>query len=310
MRATGIVRRIDDLGRVVIPKEIRKTLRIREGDPLEIFTAKDGEVILKKYSPIGELNEFSQEYAETLGETLGYGVIITDLDSIISVSKLPKKDYKEKSISKELEQLIENRETKEIKDENKIPLYKEDSNFYNEQMIMPIISTSGDCIGSIKYITVKELCELTDLNRGTFYLHYRDIYDLSEQMENEIILKFEELLNLSTAEVANNPQLVICKTFELIKQNADFCTCLLSNNGEMTFFNKLKTIIRDACFKYWTELFSRPKKVETFDYFFNFMLYGCIGLIESWLNNGLKESPKEMAQLASKVMLNGVAVLH
>ena len=107
MRATGIVRRVDDLGRVVIPKEIRKTLRIREGDPLEIFTAKDGEVILKKYSPIGELNEFSQEYAETLGETLGYGVIITDLDSIISVSKLPKKDYKEKSISKELEQLIE-----------------------------------------------------------------------------------------------------------------------------------------------------------------------------------------------------------
>ena len=152
---------------------------------------------------------------------------------------------------------------------------------------------------NIKYITVKELCELTDLNRGTFYLHYRDIYDLSEQMENEIILKFEELLNLSTAEVANNPQLVICKTFELIK-----------HNGEMTFFNKLKTIIRDACFKYWTELFSRPKKVETFDYFFNFMLYGCIGLIESWLNNGLKESPKEMAQLASKVMLNGVAVLH
>ena len=117
------------------------------------------------------------------------------------------------------------------------------------------------------------------------------------------------IANVSTV-VANNPQLVICKTFELIKQNADFCTCLLSNNCEMTFFNKLKTIIRDACFKYWTELFSRPKKVETFDYFFNFMLYGCIGLIESWLNNGLKESPKEMAQLASKVMLNGVAVLH
>ena len=97
MRATGIVRRIDDLGRVVIPKEIRKTLRIREGDPLEIFTAKDGEVILKKYSLIGELNEFSQEYAETLGETLGHGVVVTDLDSIIAVSKLPKKDYKEKS---------------------------------------------------------------------------------------------------------------------------------------------------------------------------------------------------------------------
>jgi AbrB family transcriptional regulator (stage V sporulation protein T) len=149
MRATGIVRRIDDLGRVVIPKEIRKTLRIREGDPLEIFTAKDGEVILKKYSPIGELNEFSQEYAETLGETLGHGVVVTDLDSIIAVSKLPKKDYKEKSISKELEQLIENRTTNYVKDNKLISLHKDDSMEYLSQIIMPIVSTSGDCIGSI-----------------------------------------------------------------------------------------------------------------------------------------------------------------
>lgn len=161
MRATGIVRRIDDLGRVVIPKEIRKTLRIREGDPLEIFTAKDGEVILKKYSPIGELNEFSQEYAETLGEILGHGIVITDLDSIISVSKLPKKDYKDKNISKELEQLIENREVKHIDDENRIPLYKEDNNAYSGQIIMPIISVSGDCIGSI-VVATKENEEFQD----------------------------------------------------------------------------------------------------------------------------------------------------
>ena len=153
MRATGIVRRIDDLGRVVVPKEIRKTLRIREGDPLEIFTAKDGEVILKKYSPIGELNEFSQEYAETLGETTGYGVVVTDLDSIISVSKLPKKEYKEKSISDELEHLIENREVKYAKDNKILPLHKDDSMEYNAQIIMPIVSTSGDCIGSISLVT-------------------------------------------------------------------------------------------------------------------------------------------------------------
>ena len=149
MRATGIVRRIDDLGRVVIPKEIRKTLRIREGDPLEIFTAKDGEVILKKYSPIGELNEFSQEYAETLGETLGCGVIVTDLDSIIAVSKLPKKDYKERSISNDLEQMIENRESKSFKDSKLVALCKDDPMEYTHQIIMPIVSTSGDCIGSI-----------------------------------------------------------------------------------------------------------------------------------------------------------------
>ena len=156
MRATGIVRRIDDLGRVVIPKEIRKTLRIREGDPLEIFTAKDGEVILKKYSPIGELNEFSQEYAETLGETLGCGIVVTDLDSIIAISKLAKKDYKENSISDELEQLIENREIKSGKDSKLVPLYKDDPMEYTSQIIMPIVSSSGDCIGSITIVSKEE----------------------------------------------------------------------------------------------------------------------------------------------------------
>ena len=163
---------------------------------------------------------------------------------------------------------------------------------------------------SIKDITVKELCELTDLNRGTFYLHYKDIYDLSEKMENEIILKFEEALNSSPINDINSPQNMLCEIFKIIKENAAFCTCLLSNTGDMVFFNKLKIIIRDTCFKHWTELFSKPKKVETFDYFFNFMLYGCIGIIESWLNNGLKESPEEMAQLTSKVILNGITVLH
>lgn len=156
MRATGIVRRIDDLGRVVIPKEIRKTLRIREGDPLEIFTAKDGEVILKKYSPIGELNEFSQEYAETLGETLGHGVVVTDLDSIIAVSKLPKKEYKERSISKELESLIENRISNLVKDNKLVAIHKDDSMDYKMQIIMPIISSSGDCIGSICLVSKHE----------------------------------------------------------------------------------------------------------------------------------------------------------
>ena len=103
MKATGIVRRIDDLGRVVIPKEIRRTLRIREGDPLEIFTASDGEVIFKKYSPMGELSEFSGQYSDILSRTADLPVIITDRDHVISVAGLPKKDYLERHISKELE---------------------------------------------------------------------------------------------------------------------------------------------------------------------------------------------------------------
>ena len=110
MKATGIVRRIDDLGRVVVPKEIRRTLRIREGDPLEIFTDREGEIILKKYSPIGELGLFAKQYAESLAQTTGHMVCVTDRDAIIATAGGAKKDYHGKSISIQLEQLIQNRE--------------------------------------------------------------------------------------------------------------------------------------------------------------------------------------------------------
>ena len=91
MKATGIVRRIDDLGRVVIPKEIRRTMRIREGDPLEIYTNAGGEVIFKKYSPIGEMGEFAEQYAESLYKTSGLPVVISDRESIIACAGVPKK---------------------------------------------------------------------------------------------------------------------------------------------------------------------------------------------------------------------------
>ena len=110
MRATGIVRRIDDLGRVVIPKEIRRTMRIREGDPLEIFTEKDGEVIFKKYSPMGELSDFSSQICETMHKTTNGITAVTDRDSIISVFGAPKRELLERRISPELEQIMEGRQ--------------------------------------------------------------------------------------------------------------------------------------------------------------------------------------------------------
>lgn len=155
-RATGIVRRIDDLGRIVIPKEVRKTLKIREGDPLEIFTSENGEIVLKKYSPLGELNEFSQEYAESLGETLGHGVIVTDLDVIVATSNVTKKSYKNKDLSKELEVFLKNRQVKNSDDEKLIPLCEDDSMDYRSQIIIPIISSSGDCIGAICLVSKKD----------------------------------------------------------------------------------------------------------------------------------------------------------
>ncbi len=150
MKATGIVRRIDDLGRVVIPKEIRRTLRIREGDPLEIFTDRDGEIILKKYSPIGELGAFAREYAESLAKNAGHITCIVDKDQIIAVSGGAKKEFMEKHISSELEEVINNRSTHiaNRNDSNFVPILEEDNENYNHELITPIIS-EGDVLGAI-----------------------------------------------------------------------------------------------------------------------------------------------------------------
>lgn len=152
MKATGVVRRIDDLGRVVIPKEIRKTLRIKEGDPLEIFTDKEGEVILKKYSPIGELSEFATEYAETLAKTTGHIACITDKDTVIAVSGGSKKEYLEQSISEQLEKIMDEKEKYTSKENNNtsIPITKNENEEkkQNSQVVYPIIA-SGDVIGSV-----------------------------------------------------------------------------------------------------------------------------------------------------------------
>ena len=109
MKATGIVRRIDDLGRVVIPKEIRRTLRLREGTPLEIFTDREGEIILKKYSPMMELTAFAGQYAEAMAQSTGLLVCITDRDQVIAVSGGAKKELLQKTISPQLEQVINER---------------------------------------------------------------------------------------------------------------------------------------------------------------------------------------------------------
>ena len=152
MKATGVVRRIDDLGRVVIPKEIRKTLRIKEGEPLEIFTDREGQVILKKYSPIGELTEFASTYADTLSKTTGHITCITDKDSVIAVAGGLKKEFLEKSLSKELEEVLENKEIFKSKENNEIsiPITKNEGRerIYNSQVIYPII-TDGDVVGSV-----------------------------------------------------------------------------------------------------------------------------------------------------------------
>lgn len=183
MKATGIVRRIDELGRVVIPKEIRRTLRIREGDPLEIFTDREGQVILKKYSPIGELNEFAQEYCDSLYESTSYTAMISDRDFIIAIAGGSKKEYLDKRISPELEKLIENRSSFSTENDNKpMKITYEDANLekYSAQVIAPIVM-QGDPIGSVILISKEPNVVMGELE---VKLTETAAGFLSKQMEN------------------------------------------------------------------------------------------------------------------------------
>lgn len=150
MKATGIVRRIDDLGRVVIPKEIRRTLRIREGDPLEIFTDRNGEVILKKYSPIGELHKISCEYAESLSSVTGYTVCIADTEQIITVSGSGRKLLLEKEITSEMRKAMEMRKSfiAQRSEKNYVKIVDVEMQEYIAQAISPILC-GGDVIGAV-----------------------------------------------------------------------------------------------------------------------------------------------------------------
>ena len=152
MKATGIVRRIDDLGRVVIPKEIRRTMRIREGDPLEIYTDRDGEVIFKKYSPIGEIGDFALQYAETLSRTSGHPICITDKDNVIAVSGVPKRELSDKKISAELEKFMEDKTTFISNGTNEKINIIDGSEKYSAGVVVPIIS-EGDTIGSVVFFS-------------------------------------------------------------------------------------------------------------------------------------------------------------
>lgn len=183
MKATGIVRRIDDLGRVVIPKEIRRTLRIREGDPLEIFTDREGEVILKKYSPIGELSEFATEYCDSLYETTSHTVVITDRDSIIAIAGGSKKEYLEKRVSQGLEKIMESRDVFISNDTNKpMRLFYEDESAdeYTAQIAIPIVM-QGDPIGAIIFISKEPDVTMEELE---VKLGETAAAFLSKQMEN------------------------------------------------------------------------------------------------------------------------------
>ncbi|MBQ7656157.1 MAG: stage V sporulation protein T [Clostridia bacterium] len=165
LRATGIVRRIDELGRVVIPKEIRRTLRIREGDPLEIYTDRDGEVILKKYSPIGEMSSFAKDYTESLFRSLGHIACIVDRDQVVAASGVSKKELWDKPISPDLESAIQARQTVALNRTGGAKIVpvtnEEDVSGYTAQVVSPIIA-DGEAIGAVLLLSREQGAKMGD----------------------------------------------------------------------------------------------------------------------------------------------------
>ncbi len=161
MKATGIVRRIDDLGRVVIPKEIRRTLRIREGDPLEIYTERDGEVIFKKYSPMGDLSNLATQLCESMGKNTGHITAVADRDTIIALSGAPKRDLMDKRISSELEQLMEQRKSYRYESGEPKIRVNDHVDRYHLGVASPILS-EGDLMGCVMILLEENDQPLTE----------------------------------------------------------------------------------------------------------------------------------------------------
>ena len=162
----------------------------------------------------------------------------------------------------------------------------------------------------VQDITVRELTDMADLNRGTFYLHYKDVFDLLEKTEAELQEDFNQLVCKHDAvDLKQRPSVIFNEIYSLVYDNADLIEILLGENGDLNFVNRLKQLIREKCLKDWMEVF-RSGNAAAFDAFFSFIVSGCIGLVQYWLQTGLKETPELMAKLTEHIITKGIGVLE
>lgn len=162
----------------------------------------------------------------------------------------------------------------------------------------------------VQEITVRELTDMADLNRGTFYLHYKDVYDLLEKTETELQTDFYELFQKYDAkDLHQRPAILFKEIYTLVHNNADLIEILLGENGDLNFVNRLKLLIREKCIHNWMEMF-RTENPIVFDPFCSFIVSGCVGMVQHWLQSGLKETPDEMAHLTELFITQGIHVLE
>ncbi|MBQ8081283.1 MAG: TetR family transcriptional regulator C-terminal domain-containing protein [Clostridia bacterium] len=161
---------------------------------------------------------------------------------------------------------------------------------------------------AVKDITVKELTDLADMNRGTFYLYYRDVFDMLEQIENELFETFDNIvLSHDKESVIGQSKPMMLDLFSFIEDNQEMCRVLLGPNGDMMFFQRMNEVIRDKCRKDWLSL-REPQQEGEFDYHYSFVISGCLGLIRAWVSRFCSEPAIRMAEMADTLIRRGVLV--
>lgn len=157
---------------------------------------------------------------------------------------------------------------------------------------------------TISCITVRELTELVDVNRGTFYFHYADIYDMISKIEEEFFKDFNEILDqmLNKTPANRKPPEVLVKIFSICAENREFCEIMLGPNGDAAFVDRIKEIVDEKCSMIWRNVGSNMSPLE-YEYFNVFIINGNMGLLQKWLKTGCKQSPEEMAALSAKIII-------
>lgn len=163
---------------------------------------------------------------------------------------------------------------------------------------------------NIQDITVRELTDLVDINRSTFYAHYKDIYQLLESIEQEMMAEFIEVVGRSSpCANAIEPLPMLLGVFEFVAQYSDMCLVLIGQNGDISFVNRLKEILKERCLKDWMRLFAGCPPY-LYEYFYDFNVSGCMGILQRWLESGMRESPQEIARLSTRMILEGIRVMQ
>lgn len=157
----------------------------------------------------------------------------------------------------------------------------------------------------INEITVKELTDLADMNRGTFYLYYKDMFDMLEKIEDGMFEALDAIISLHEHDdVSQQTKPILLDLFDFIEENQEMCRVLLSPHGDMNFLHRLNEVVREKCLKAWPEI--RKEKGEAdFDYHYSFVVFGCAGIIRAWVNRNCSESAEKMAEMAYGMILRG-----